>query len=61
MIERIRAMGERLGGDVFVRHTAQARESDLQRLAISEARPWSWRRTWTDCAAWRKPKNCAMG
>jgi pimeloyl-ACP methyl ester carboxylesterase len=33
MIERIRAMGERLGGDVFVRHTAQARESDLQRLA----------------------------
>jgi pimeloyl-ACP methyl ester carboxylesterase len=32
LIERIRAMGERLGGDVFVRHTMQARKSDLHRL-----------------------------
>lgn len=32
MIERVRAMGERLGGEVFMRQAAQMRESDLHRL-----------------------------
>jgi pimeloyl-ACP methyl ester carboxylesterase len=33
LIERVRAMSERVGGDVFRRHTQQFRETDLSRLA----------------------------
>jgi pimeloyl-ACP methyl ester carboxylesterase len=32
LIERVRAMSERVGGDVFRRHTLQFRETDLDRL-----------------------------
>lgn len=32
LIERVRAMSERVGGDVFRRHTKQFRETDLSRL-----------------------------
>lgn len=34
MIERVRAMSERVGGQVFKRHASQVRDSDLQQLAV---------------------------
>jgi pimeloyl-ACP methyl ester carboxylesterase len=34
MIERVRAMSERVGGEVFIRHASHTRESDLDRLAV---------------------------
>ncbi len=34
MIERVRAMSERVGGEVFVRHASHSREADLDRLAL---------------------------
>ncbi|WOS61416.1 alpha/beta fold hydrolase [Sinorhizobium fredii] len=33
LIERVRAMSERVGAEVFMRHAAQVRESDLDHLA----------------------------
>ena len=33
MVERVRAMSERVGGAVFVRHASQARTGDLDRLS----------------------------
>lgn len=33
MVERVRAMSERVGGAVFLRHASQARAGDLDRLA----------------------------
>lgn len=34
MIERVRAMSERVGGEVFRRHALQARESDQHQLSV---------------------------
>ncbi len=33
MIERVRAMSERVGGEVFIRHASQERTGDLDRLS----------------------------
>jgi pimeloyl-ACP methyl ester carboxylesterase len=49
LIERVRAMGTRLGGEVFRRQSMLERPGDLDRL--NQIR----------CAAWRKRRRCAPG
>ncbi|MGT2487764.1 alpha/beta fold hydrolase [Methylobacterium oryzae CBMB20] len=51
LLARIRQMGDRLGGEVFLRQAGQARDPTATASARSAARPWSWRRLRTPCAA----------
>lgn len=61
MIERVRMMGVRLGGETFRRQSMLERPGDCTCWTRSAARRWWWRPGMTGCVAWKSRRNCMRG